>query len=323
MRSYDQRMTNRRPNLPDLDLLLTVAKEGSLGRAADVLQITQPSVSRRIAALERALGVELLQRTARGSTLTATGRVVIDWAEVLLRSADDFSRSVRALAEHNSPAVRAAVSMTIAEHYAPRWLAQARVSMPDANVSLTVANSAEVADLVESGDVELGIVESPTVRPTLHQLRIGQDHLVVAVATDHPWARRRSVSVEDVSSTPLLVREARSGTRDTIDLALHAKGLRLEVGLEMASNTALKSAAIAGMGPVVVSAVAVAGEVARGQLHVVAVDGLDLQRPLSVIWRRDVAMSSGAGSLLKAVTATTRADERRAASAPRRQVRRR
>lgn len=304
-------MTGRRPNLSDLDLLLTVAEAGSLGRASAVLHITQPSVSRRIVALERALGVQLLLRTPRGSTLTATGRVVSDWAEVLLRSADDFSRSVGALVEDNSLAVRAAVSMTIAEHYAPRWLAQARTSTPEANVSLTVANSTEVADLVESGDAEIGFVESPTVRPTLHRRRIGRDHLVVAVAAGHPWTRSQRISAEDLSSEPLLVREARSGTRDTIEAALSSRGLKLKVGLEMASNTALKSAAIAGMGPVVVSAVAVADEVARGQLHLIAVEGLDLQRPLSVIWRRDVAMSSAAKLLLEAVTTTTRADETR------------
>jgi DNA-binding transcriptional LysR family regulator len=185
-------------------------------------------------------------------------------------------------------------------------------------VSLTVANSTEVADLVESGDVESGFVESPTVRPTLHRRRIGRDHLVVAVAASHPWTRRQRISPQDLSSAPLLVREARSGTRDTIERALRSRGLHLDAGLETASNTALKSAAIAGMGPVVVSALAVADEVARGQLHLIDVEGLDLQRPLSVIWRREIAMSSAAKSLLKAVTMTTRADERYAPPPPQR-----
>lgn len=297
-------MSGRRPNLSDLDLLLTVAETGSLGRAADVLHMTQPSVSRRIVALERALGVQLLLRTPRGSTLTATGRVVVDWAGVLLRSADDFNRSVEALVQEDSVAVRAAVSMTIAEHYAPRWLARARTSAPETDVSLMVANSTEVGDLVESGAAEIGFIESPTIRPTLHRRRIGVDHLVVAVAAGHPWRRRQRISAEEMSSTPLLVREARSGTRDTLDRALRSRGLTLRVGLEMASNTALKSAAIAGMGPVVVSAVAVAAEVAHGQLHLVAVEGLDLQRPLSVVWRRDAAMSLAAKALLKAVAAS-------------------
>ena len=302
---YSACMTAR-PDLGDLDLLVTVARAGSIGRAADVLRMTQPTVSRRIVALERALGMRLLTRSARGSTLTDTGRVVVDWAGALLRSADEFSRSVDALVAGKSVAVRAAVSMTIAEHYAPRWLAQARRCAPESDVSLVVANSTEVADLVESGGAEIGFIESPTIRPTLHRRHIGVDHLVIAVAIDHPWARRQQICAAEVSSTPLLVREARSGTRDTVEGALRSQGLTLRVGLEMASNTALKSAAIAGMGPVVVSSVAVAEEVAHGQLHVVNVGGLDLQRPLSVVWRQGTAMSPAAKALLTVVTTTTR-----------------
>lgn len=302
IRSYDWRMSLRRPDLADLDLLLTVAETGSIGQAAGTLGLTQPSVSRRMVALERALRLPLLVRTPRGSTLTPTGRVVVDWAATLLRAADDFSRSVHALVEENSVAVRAAVSMTIAEHYAPRWLTLARAQSPGTNVSLSVANSTEVADLVESGRVDLGFIESPTVRPSLQRRRIGVDDLAVAVAAGHPWTRRGRITARDLSLTPLLVREAGSGTRDTIERALRSRGLHLQAGLEMASNTALKSAAIAGMGPVVVSAVAVADEVAHGQLFLVTVSDLELSRPLSVIWRRDRGLSQASRALLKAAT---------------------
>lgn len=228
----------------------------------------------------------------------------MDWASTLLRAADDFSRSVHALIQEKSVAVRAAVSMTIAEHYAPAWLAVTRAQTPETVVSLTVANSTEVADLVEAGDVDIGFIESPTVRPSLQRRRIGEDHLVVAVAAGHPWARRACISARELSETPLLVRETGSGTRDTIERALRSNGLELQAGLAMASNTALKSAAIAGMGPVVVSAAAVADEVAHGQLFMVPVQDLKLSRPLSVIWRRDGGLSKPSKALLKAVTTT-------------------
>ena len=290
----------RRPDLTDLELLVAIAESGSIGRTASARGLSQPSVSRRMVALERVLQLSLLVRTPRGSALTANGRVVVDWAAGLLGAVDDFSRSVQALVEESGGAVRAAVSMTIAEHYAPRWVAAARIRTPETEVSLVVANSTEVADLVAGARVDVGFIESPTVRPGLRRRRIGVDHLVVAVATDHPWATREVIAASELALTPLLVREAGSGTRETIERALRSKGLPMRVAFEMASNTALKSAAVAGMGPAVVSAATVTDEVARGQLRVVPVQDLRLSRPLSLIWRRDAQLSKAAQTFLEA-----------------------
>lgn len=295
-------MTAPRPDLADLDLLVMVAEKGSIGGAATALGLAQPSVSRRISMLERTLHVPLLQRTARGSTLTPAGRVVVDWAATLLLAADDFSRSVEALHEASGLAVRAAVSMTIAEHYAPAWLAVARRRAPGTTVSLSIANSTQVADLVESGSVDLGFVESPSIRPSLRRRPIGKDDLVVAVAPGHPWAKRDSISATEFAQAQLLIREKGSGTRETIEQAFRVRGLELRTELELASNTALKSAAIEGIGPVVLSARAVADEVGHGQLTKVLVHDLTLSRPLSVVWRGEDGVPESARAFLEAVT---------------------
>lgn len=297
-------MTAARPDLADLDLLVLIAEKGSIGAAAAALRLSQPSVSRRLSNLERTLHVPLLQRSTRGSTLTPEGRVVVDWASTLLLAADDFSRSVRTLHDTGGQGVRAAVSMTIAEHYAPTWLAAFRRRAPDVPVSLTVANSTMVADLVESSDVDLGFVESPSVRPALSRRAIGCDKLVVTVAPGHGWSQRKSVSVEEFAATKLLVRERGSGTRDTIDEAFRGAGLELLTELELASNTALKAASVAGMGPAVVSLRAVADDIARGRLIAVVVENLPLTRPLSVIWRRDEGVPAAARPLVEAAAAT-------------------
>lgn len=293
-------MTPRRPDLDDLAVLVLVAETGSIGRAAARLGLSQPSVSRRMTALERSLRVPLLYRETRGTTLTPAGKAVVDWAAVLLGAADDFTRSVQTLRVQRAVAVRAAVSMTLAEHLTPRWLTTLRRTAPDAVVSLTVVNSTEVAALVEAAHVDIGFVESPTVRRGLRRRRIGTDALVVAVAPGHEWAGQRSISAGTLAATPLLVREPGSGTRETIEHALASAGLDLLPGMELASNTALKSAAVAGMGPVVVSALAVADELAAGRLVRVVVRGLDLSRPLQAIWRAGTELSPSATALLAA-----------------------
>ena len=296
-----------RPNLEDLAVLVLVARTGSIGRAADQLRLSQPSVSRRMAALEQRLRVRLLHRSPRGTTLTPAGQLVVDWAAGLLGAAEEFTRSVQTLREKGSSSVRAAVSMTIAEHHAPGWVARLH---PDISVSLLVHNSTEVADLVEAGTAEVGFVESPTVRRSLVRRRVGWDELAIAVHPSHPWASRDAVSPADVAATPLLVREQGSGTRDTLERALHKHGLELAVAMAMASNTALKSAALAGMGPVVLSELALSGELAVRSLVRVSVPELPLRRPLTAVWRRDEPLSAGAAALVAVSAAGGHADAR-------------
>ncbi|HET6699134.1 MAG TPA: LysR family transcriptional regulator [Nocardioidaceae bacterium] len=292
-------MTERPPDLEDLSLLVLVAQTGSIGQAASRMGLSQPSVSRRMAALERRLRVPLLTRSRRGTALTPAGRAVVDWAEGLLDAADGFIRSVQALRVHERGALALAVSMTIAEHYAPAWLRLLRQRLPDLKVALTVANSTEVTDLVLAGRADLGFVEYPTPPRGVRTRRVGRDELVVAVTPDHPWATRRAVAADELATTPLLVREPGSGTRETLRHALERLGLELSPGLETASNAALRSVALAGMGPVVLSSRALADEISAGQLVAVAVRDLDLGRPLTAVWGKDVELVPAALTLLR------------------------
>jgi DNA-binding transcriptional LysR family regulator len=287
------------PDLAVLADLVLVARLGSIGQAATATSTSQPSMSRRMSALERSLGVSLLSRSRRGTTLTAQGRVVVDWADHLLDAAQQFNDSVHTLSEQTLGTVRVAVSMTIAEQYAPSWVARFRRTMPTAEVSLLVHNSSEVADLVDAGEVDVGFVESPTVRPSLQRRRIAWDQLMVAVEPGHPWARRRRpLSADEIATASLLVRESGSGARETLERALGEKGLRISAGLVMGSNTALKSAAMTGMGPVVLSERSLTAELEAGLLVRVPIEDLALRRPLTAVWRRNKRVTPGVSALI-------------------------
>jgi len=295
----------RRPDLEDLEVLALVARAGSIGQAAQELRLSQPSVSRRMLALERRLGVTLLHRTKQGTTLTAHGRLVVDWAAELLGAADRFVRSVATLRAEGEVVVRAAVSMTIAEHYAPAWLARLHAGAPGLQVSLSVANSTEVERLVRSGAVELGFIEVPTVPERLRHQQVGADRLVVAVAPGHPWADRdEPVSAAELAAGGVLVREQGSGTRDTLEEALRRHGEVLVPGLVMASNNGLTHAAMAGMGPVALSERALEANLRLGELRAVPLDGVFLLRPLTAVWPVDATLSDAAARLLAAAGPT-------------------
>ncbi|NDZ84384.1 LysR family transcriptional regulator, partial [Streptomyces sp. SID10115] len=196
------------PDLGALQLLLAVARLGSLGRAARELGITQPAASSRVRAMERQLGVALVDRSPRGSRLTDAGALVTDWAGRIVEAAEAFDAGAQALRVRRDSRLRVAASMTIAEYLLPGWLIALRTQRPDTAVSLLAGNSAAVASRLLAGEADLGFVEGLTVPGGLDEVVIAHDRLVVVTAPGHPWARRRKpLGAAELAATPLILRE--------------------------------------------------------------------------------------------------------------------
>lgn len=281
-------LSPRVPDLGAMDMLLSVARLGSLGKAAVEHGVSQPAVSSRIRHMERLLGVALIERTRRGSALTPAGSLVADWAREVVDAAASLERGVDALRTESHDRLRIAASMTVAEYLMPIWLSIAHQEDPDLGIALQVANSAEVAHQVRDGTADLGFVEGP-VRPRgMHASTVGHDRLVVVVAGSHPWARRRTpLTARELAATELIQRERGSGTRSTLGKALLDTLGDVETApplLELSSTTAIKAAVQNGLAPAVISSIAVADEVEHGRLTAVPVDDLDLARTLRAVW---------------------------------------
>ncbi|WP_424893050.1 LysR family transcriptional regulator [Streptomyces sp. XH2] len=281
----DRRLADRVPDLAALELLLAVARLGSLGRAARETGITQPAASGRIRSMERMLGVSLVERSPRGSTLTDAGVLVTDWARRIVEAAEAFDAGAEALRGRRDSRLRVAASMTIAEYLLPGWLVALRARRPGTAVSLLAGNSAAVAERLRAGEADLGFVEGLTVPAGLAGAVVGSDRLVVVTAPAHPWARRRApLGAEELAATPLILRERGSGTRQVLDAALAAHGGLSEPLLELASTTAVKAAVVGGAGPSVLSELAIGEELASGRLVGIPFADLDLHRSLRAVW---------------------------------------
>ncbi|MCQ0022051.1 LysR family transcriptional regulator [Streptomyces somaliensis DSM 40738] len=278
-------ISHRVPDLGALELLLAVARHGSLGRAAREVGITQPAASGRIRSMERLLGVALVDRSPRGSRLTEAGALVTDWARRVVEAAEAFDAGAQALRDRRDSRLRVAASMTIAEYLLPGWLIALRAERPDTAVSLRAGNSAAVAALLLAGDADLGYVEGLAVPDGLDGVVVARDRLVVVTAPSHRWARRRApVAPAELAAAPLVLREYGSGTRQVLDSALAAHGGLAAPLMELASTTAVKAAAVSGAGPAVLSELAVTEELASRRLVEVPVEGADLRRALRAVW---------------------------------------
>lgn len=289
------------PDLTVLELVVGVDDYGSLSAASRRVGLAQPNASRSIRVMERQLGMTLLQRSPTGSTLTPQGTVVAHWARRILAETRQMLEATDSLRAERRTALTVAASMTVAEHLVPSWLGTFGRLHPEVRIHLLVHNSAQVFEDVASGACDLGFVESPTIPRTLHSLTVARDELVVVVRPQHPWTRRRQpISIAELASTSLLVREPGSGTRITLDLAL-AEYPRAAPLLELGSAAAIRTSVLAGMGPSVMSTLAVADQVKAGEMKIVPVQDLVLHRALRAVWNGPRQLSGPEAELVRLV----------------------
>ena len=303
-------------DLGALRALREVGRHGSIAAAAVVLGVSQQALSARMRTLERTTGVTLLARSPGGSHLTEQGSLIVGWAEDVLDAADRLEAGLRSIRSGVSRRLAIAASQTIAEHLVPHWLVELR-SIEQATaeqagaahagaeqagaerapesaptvVELTVANSTGVIDLVRDVKVRLGFIETPHLPGDLVTARLRDDEMLVVTAPSHPWARlRRPLSLAEVAATPLVMREAGSGTRVTLTdyLAAQHPPLSARIAMELGTSAAVRSAIAEGVGPGVLSRLAVRDDLVLGRLVAVEVAGPPLKRQLTAVWRPDL-----------------------------------
>jgi DNA-binding transcriptional LysR family regulator len=326
-------------DLGALRALREVGRQGSIAAAAAVLGVSQQAISARMRTLERAMDVTLLARTPAGSHLTEQGRLVVGWADDVLDAADRLEAGLRSIRSGVSHRLSIAASQTIAEHLVPHWLVELRgieqaaaeqpgacppgIGQPGTGqagtgqagtgqapgssptvVELTVANSTGVIELVRDVKVRLGFIETPHLPTDLVTAHLRDDEMLVVAAPGHPWARRRGpVTLTEVAATPLVMREAGSGTRDTLTdhLAAQHPPLTARIAMELGTSAAVRSAIAAGVGPGVLSRLAVRDDLVLGRLVAVEVTGPPLTRQLTAVWRHDLDPLPPEGARLLAV----------------------
>jgi len=255
---------------------LAVASSGSVRDAARQLVVTESAVSAAVTALNRQLGVTLLQRQGRGVRCSAAGLAFAPYARRVLGLLAEGSAAATGGADPELGTVRVAAVTTAAEQVLPALLAGFRARHPAVTVHLQVADSraiwstftAHEADIVLAGRPPALVEDAVTraVRP---------NRLLAVAAPDLPV---------DLPRNTWLVRELGSGTRGTLEALLAAQELRPPL-LHMGSNGAVIAGAVAGLGIALVSEDAVHSQLADGALRVVRVPNLPLSRPWHLVTR--------------------------------------
>lgn len=281
-----------------LVLLVGIAEHGSLSAGARAAGMAQPNATRALKTLERRLGYSLVNRKTSGSTLTPEGVLTVQWAREVLGSLEALAAGARTLAEPGERELEFGASMTVAEYLAPRWIGRLHEALPDVQPRMRIMNSHDVIRSVQTQELSFGFVETPHIPLGLKSRQIYSDEMLVVVSPDHPWALRGTpISLEDLQSTALIEREEGSGTRAFLDHLAHAD--RPRPLAEFNSNAIICQCVAAGMGPAVLSQLAVESRLQLGTLVEIPFDGPALVRDLRAIWSADHISSAAEQALLE------------------------
>lgn len=284
--------------LRQLRAFVAVVRCASFSRAADELDLTQPGVTAQIQALERELGTTLLERLPRRTLPTQAGEALVTYATAMLNLEAEAVRALAELRGLQAGTLRVGASPTIGTYLLPKVLGELKRRHRGLRLIAEIQPTHRIAEALETFALDVGLVEAPVHSEVLEVRTFVTDELALVVPAGHPWARRRSIHVEELARQPVVVREPGSGTRQLVEERLQAIGIEMEPALELGAIEAIKNAVAAGLGVAFISRLAIEAEVRLGTLVVVPVEGLDLGRPFYRLLHRQRYVSAAAQAFL-------------------------
>lgn len=271
-------------DLRQLEYFVAVAEERNFTRAAERVHISQSGVSARIGRLERELGAELFDRSARTVTLTVAGKAALEHARAALAAAGAVGRAVGEVT--GLIRGRLTVGMVVGCTLTPLFdaLAAFHEAHPGVEIALLEDRSDRLLDGVRTGAVDLALIGTATAAPDgLESLTLISERLVVAVPAGHPLARRRQVALRDLMTHPIVCMPPGTGLRAVFDEACAEQGLRPAIALEAGAAQAIADLAVRGLGVAVLS-VSMA-ETYRDRLTVRPLVDVGTPALLALVWK--------------------------------------
>jgi DNA-binding transcriptional LysR family regulator len=226
---------------------LTVVRRGSVTAAAEELVVTQPSVSAAIGALERELGVTLMERSGRGLRPTPAGKLYASYAADVLGLLEQGARAAQEATADGHRSLRIGAVTTAGEHLVAPLLRTFREAHGDLEITLHVGNREDVFRRLLAREVDVAITGRLPNDGALHGRAFATNDFVLIAAPDDPLAKGRSVPVQELAGRPWLMREPGSGTRTLVEEYLTANELTPRI-LTLGSNGAIKQAVGLGLG---------------------------------------------------------------------------
>ena len=286
-------------DLGQLEAYLRVAERRNFSRAAEDLGLTQPSVTARIQTLERDLGESLFERNGRGVRLTEVGESFLPHAQRVLKALHDGQDAVLSMRKLELGTLRIGAAPTISTYVLPELLKEFNSRYPGLEISVRTEYSQQIVQMVLADEVQMGL-ERGTTHPEVETIPLYGDEVVLVASAKDDFAARGSVSLADVAKRRLIMFNRGSSYYALVDNALREAGLPVSPAMELDNMEATKKMVQVGLGIAMLPRVAVAQEVARGELREIKVKKLNMpRREVALIYRRGRPLSRAARAFIE------------------------
>jgi molybdate transport repressor ModE-like protein len=235
-----------------MKVLREVAAQGSFSAAAAALSFTQSAVSQHVAALEREVGTQLVERGRGGARLTDAGRVLVAHADAILARIDSAEEELAALAGLKGGRLRLISFQSGGATLAPRAVAAFHERHPHVELTMQEAEPSEAAEHLRSGDADLALVYDhlavPVLAPDLELLHLLDDPYEAILPAGHPLAKRRQVALADLAGDPWVASSDLGGCRRIMEMLCREAGFEPRVAFEVDETTAVQALVAANVG---------------------------------------------------------------------------
>jgi DNA-binding transcriptional LysR family regulator len=291
-------------NLDQLRVFQAVAQTGSFTRAADVVHLTQPGISKHIKQMEESFGTPLFDRSGRKATLTEAGAILFEATQGVMAIIDVAEQRIEDLKGLRGGRLRLGTSFPIGVYLLPPVLAQFRKKYPGIEVNLNITVSGMIGPKVLASEIDLGLASYEPRDSRLVARAFMTDELVAIVPRDHKLAHKRHITPQQLTEHTFVVAAPGAGTRTLLEERLRDQGIVLQKVLDFGNLEGVKHAVEAGLGISIQARSVVQREVASGSLRALKLVGIDATIPFFYVCRKNAHLSHAANALIEMLPST-------------------
>ncbi|WP_042459361.1 LysR family transcriptional regulator [Neobacillus dielmonensis] len=267
-----------------LRVFVKVVELGNFSKAAEELHMTQPAVSHYIKVLEETIGTRLLERSNKYVRLNKAGEIVYHHAKEILSLYSRMQDLVDDITNKISGPISIGASYTFGEYVLPHIIARLLQQYPEITPTIQIHNTKEIADLVQTYQLDIGIVEGNLHGKVHHAEVVSEDNMVIVASGHHPLVKRSgTVSLQELEHETWVLREKGSGTREAADTLFRDLQLTPEKIMEFGSTQIIKESVEAGLGVSLLSIWAIKKELRNGDMGIIPANGLPYKRNFTIL----------------------------------------
>lgn len=284
-----------------LKVFCTVAETKSFSKASEIIHLTQPAVSLLVQALEEIYETKLFDRASNTVTLTPAGEMLYKYAKEILNLYAAAEKNIGEITGFVKGSISVGASSTIGNYLLPGVIAAFRKTHPKIKVHLLIGNTKRVVELLNAGNIDIGLVEGDVARQKVVVDKLVADELALIVPPLHPLAKKRNVSIFEITKEPFIFREEGSGTRQVIEKYLGKYSItpqNMMISMVLGSTEAIKESVENGIGIAIVSRWAVRKEIKYGTLKPLSFKEEKMLRDFSLIFQKKAISSHAVDEFL-------------------------